>query len=101
MNAKQLIAVVAAFAAAGSAFAADNGDYVDHSNFTSTKTRAEVRAELEKAYAAGELNQQSEFAPPPVVASPRTRDQVRDEAIQAAKAQHDVQGANKNLSFGG
>jgi phosphate-selective porin len=100
MNAKQLIAAVAVFAAAGSTFAGSNTEYVDQSSFQSTKTRAEVRAELEKAYAAGELNQQSEYAAPPVLASSKTRDQVRGEAIQAAKVQYNSQGSQKDLYFG-
>ena len=85
MNAKQLIAAVAVFAAAGSAFAADNGAYVDHSNAVSTKTRAEVRAELESAYAAGQLGHNNEFVEHTRIASTRTRDAVRTEAVQAAR----------------
>lgn len=85
MNAKQLIAAVAVFAAASGAFAADNGAYVDHSNAVSTKTRAEVRAELEKAYADGQLGHNSEFVEHTRIASSKSRDAVRTEAIQAAR----------------
>ncbi len=85
MNAKQLIAAVTVFAAAGAAFAADNTEYVDFSKVATTKTRAEVRAELEQAYANGELNQNTEVPEVTKVASIRTRDEVRSEAIQAAK----------------
>ncbi len=53
---------------------------------TSGKTRAEVRAELEQAYAQGQLNQNAEFVDQPAIASSKSRDEVRDEAIRAAKA---------------
>lgn len=86
MNAKQLIAILSVFAA-GSAFAADNGIYVDHSNFVSTKTRAEVRAEMAQAAAAGTLGHESEFVEHAHVASTRSREDVRGEAVQAARNQ--------------
>jgi hypothetical protein len=85
MNAKQTIAAIAVFAATGSAFAADNGAYVDHSNVVSTKTRADVRAELELAYANGQLGHNSEFVEHTRIASSRSRDAVRTEAMQAAR----------------
>lgn len=50
MDAKSLIAAVAVFTAAGTALA----DTVNVTNTVGAKTRAEVRAELERAYAAGE-----------------------------------------------
>lgn len=53
MNAKQLIAAVAVFAAAGSAFANSTDAYVEFTNVVSTKTRAEVVAELKQAQAEG------------------------------------------------
>lgn len=53
---------------------------------TSGKTRAEVRAELEQAYAQGQLNQNAEFVDQPAIASTKSRDEVRDEAVRAAKA---------------
>lgn len=85
MNAKKLIAAVTVFAAAGAAFAADNTEYVDFSKVATTKTRAEVRAELEQAYAQGLLNRNTEVPEVTRVASTRSRDEVRKEAIQAAK----------------
>jgi len=95
MNAKQLIAAVAVLAT-GSAFAADNGAYVDHSNAASTKTRAEVRAELENAYADGQLGHRSEFVEHIRIASSKSRDVVRTEALQATRGN-----MNGSLYFGG
>lgn len=85
MNAKQLIAAVTVFAAAGSAFASE---WVDFSDFKSTKTRAEVVAEMKQANGRGQVAGNSEFvefrnAP---VASAATPDTVRKEAIAAGKA---------------
>ncbi|WP_292937539.1 DUF4148 domain-containing protein [Noviherbaspirillum sp.] len=84
MKAKNLITAVAAFALAGSAFAAGNTEYVDFSNVQSVKTRAEVRAELEQARQQGQLAQ-TEYVEFNHVASTRTRDDVRKEAIRAAR----------------
>jgi hypothetical protein len=53
MNAKNLIAAVAVFAAAGSAFADQTYPYVDFGGFQGTRTRAEVAAELQQAQSAG------------------------------------------------
>ena len=53
MNAKNLIAAVAVFAAAGSAFAGQTYPYVDFGGFQGTRTRAEVAAELQQAQSAG------------------------------------------------
>jgi hypothetical protein len=95
MNAKQLIAAVVVFAAAGTAVAGDNTAYVDFGNVKSTKTRAEVRAELEKAYADGQLGNK-EYVEFTHVASTRSRDEVRKEAVQAAKIEH-----TRSVYFGG
>ncbi len=53
MNVKQLIAAVAVFAAAGSAFADVTGNFTDFVNMPSSKTRAEVVAELQQAQTQG------------------------------------------------
>lgn len=53
MNAKNIIAAVAAFAAAGSVFASEITPWPELENFKSTKTRAEVMAELKQAQAQG------------------------------------------------
>lgn len=53
MTAKNLIAAVAVFAAAGSAFAEQTYPYVDFGGFQGTRTRAEAAAELQQAQSAG------------------------------------------------
>jgi uncharacterized protein YggE len=87
MNAKQLMAsIIVITAAAGSAFAGENIEAVDQGNFVSTKSRAEVRAELDQAFAKGfRTGANTEAIEFTNVASTRTRDDVRKEAIQAAK----------------
>lgn len=78
MNAKQLIAAVAVFAAAGSAVATE---YVDFSDVRSTKTRAEVRSAIQQAPVA----QNKEYVEFTNVASTKSREEVRKEAAQAAR----------------
>lgn len=88
MNAKQLIAAVAVFAAAGSVFAAgDLQSFPEQENFVSTKTRAEVHAEIAQARAEGVLahNEVSTSAPVVAAVSVKTREEVRAEAIRTAK----------------
>lgn len=83
MNTKHLIAALAiAFVGTG-AFASEATQFT---NTPSTLTRAEVKAELARAQAAGELNQASELYgyAQPVIASVRTRAEVRAEAVKAA-----------------
>lgn len=53
MNAKHLIAAAAVFAVAGSAFAVGSDDTAHYSLGKSSKTRAEVTAELRQAQADG------------------------------------------------
>jgi len=87
MNAKHIIAALTAltaFATAGSAFA-DNGIFVEHVNVPSSKTRAEVRAELEQDRSAERIAGHGAFVEHNAVASSRTRDEVRGEAMQAAR----------------
>ncbi|HTN65144.1 MAG TPA: DUF4148 domain-containing protein [Burkholderiaceae bacterium] len=55
MNAKQLISTVALLAATGAVFAQQTEWVAADANFVSTKTRAEVRAELNQAYADGTI----------------------------------------------
>lgn len=125
MNAKKLILAASIFAAAGAALADAPEQYVDHSRYVGTKTRAEVRAELnnaapeqtlargdqvvdfskvaattggktraevraelEQAYKSGEfaLTNTPQVVDFSKVASTRTREEVRNEAVQAAKA---------------
>ncbi|HZW13694.1 MAG TPA: DUF4148 domain-containing protein [Noviherbaspirillum sp.] len=96
MKAKQLMAAVAMLAATGVAFAGDSTEYVDFGKVKSAKTRAEVRAELQQAYAEGKVGQYSEFVEYTQVASSKTRDEVRKEAVQEAKGKQ-----NRVPSFGG
>ncbi|HZW21240.1 DUF4148 domain-containing protein [Noviherbaspirillum sp.] len=84
MNAKHIIAALAVFATAGSA-CADNGIFVEHVNVPLTKTRAEVRAELEQDRGAERIAGSSAFVEHNAVASSKTRDEVRGEAVQAAR----------------
>lgn len=83
MNIKQLVAAITVLAATGAAFAEARPI---NTPFVSTKTRAEVRAELEQARAQGLLTRDRErhpvFAP---VQSTRSREEVRAEAIEAMK----------------
>jgi len=84
MNTKHLIAAVAiAFVGTG-AFASEATQFTD---MPSTASRAEVKAELARAQAAGEWNQVSALygQVQPVFASVRTRAEVRAEAVQAAR----------------
>lgn len=99
MNAKKLIAAVAVFAATSSAFASE---WVDFSNFKSTKTRAEVVAEIKQANANGQVAGNSEFvefksAP---VASGKTRAEVRAELEKAyADGQLATNGSSEFVEF--
>ena len=84
MNTKHLIAAAAiAFAGTG-AFATEATQFNVPSG---TLTRTEVKAELARAQAAGELNQVSALYgnAQPTMASVRTRAEVRAEAQQAAR----------------
>lgn len=111
MKSMKMIAAVTLFAATGAVFA-QSTEYVEFKDFVSTKTRAEVRAELATAkptQLAGEYveflnvapaapsriarasNDQSAQAPATEwvefinVASTRSRAEVRNEVLQAAK----------------
>lgn len=81
MNAKNLIAALAVLTATGSAFAESTYPYVDFTGFVSTKTRAEVSAELEQA--AVQPVAQTEWVDFTRVAAARTRAEVRAELAQA------------------
>lgn len=85
MNVKNLIAAVAVFAAAGSAMAEQTFPYVDFTGVQSTRTRAEVIAELKDAQANGSYAaSNSEFvAPDANFKSTKTRAQVIAELKEA------------------
>ena len=98
MNAKRLIAAVAVFAAAGSAFADVTGTFDDFTKVTSTKTRAEVVAELKQAPVQRQVaNTEWVDSSTLVAKSGLSRDEVRAEAIRFAKT-HKV---NADYEFGG
>jgi hypothetical protein len=86
MKVKTLIAAVTLLTSAGAVFAGDVHPTFDHTQFVSTKTRAEVIAELQQATANGSLARPSESVDYNTVVSTRTRDEVRNEAIQAIKS---------------
>lgn len=82
MNTKHMIAALAVLGATGSAFA---HEWVDFSDFQSTKTRAEVAAELKDAQASGNyvVGGQEFVAPDAHFASTKTRAQVVAELKQS------------------
>ncbi len=86
MKATKMIAAAAVFALAGSAFAQGNSEYVDFSNFVSTKTRAEVKADLAQAYAQGQLAGNNEYVEFTKVASFAPRSLVRASVTAAQGA---------------
>ena len=78
MNTKQLIAGLVVFAAAASAFA--EAPYPAEDHFVSTKTRAEVQAEVAEARAQGLLSSSDAY---PILESQKstlTRAQVKQQA---------------------
>lgn len=85
MKAKKLLSIAAMLGVTGIAFAQASTDYAEFNDFVSTKTRAQVRAELAKAYYAGEMQRRTEWVEHTNIASTRTRDEVRNEVLQAAK----------------
>lgn len=107
MKAKNLIAAVSLLTAAGSVLADQTYPFVEHTGIASSKTRAEVVADVKPAAGtefvehknvaggktraevrhelAQSVGSNPEFVEHTNVASTRTRDEVRSEAIQAAK----------------
>lgn len=86
MKVKTLIAAVTLLASAGAVFADHVNPFVDHAGFVSSRTRAEVIAEMQQAAAKGSVTRNSENIGHSNVVSTRTRDEVLNEAIQAAKS---------------
>ncbi|HJV53364.1 MAG TPA: DUF4148 domain-containing protein [Noviherbaspirillum sp.] len=83
MNAKNLIAAAAVFAITGSAFAQASSEYVEFTNVVSTKSRAEVQAELAQANAQARLAGNTEYVEFGKLASATPRAQVRAELASA------------------
>jgi precorrin-4 methylase len=99
MNVKKLIAAVAVFAAAGSAFAQQSEFVAPDASFNSTLTRAEVRQDLTQATSQGAIAQRQHDGQDTVyAASTRSRQEVRAEAIQSAQSHR--AGDVNNLYFG-
>lgn len=97
MHAKHLIAVVAMCAAMGTVFAQSREFVAPDAGFHSTKSRAEVVAELKQAQSAGLLAYTD--ASYPVLAAPasmRTRAEVRREIMPSAMTND----PKSNLYFG-
>lgn len=88
MKVKTLIAAVTLLANAGAVFAGDVDPFVDFTHVVSSKTRAEVIAEMREAAAKGEVTRNIEHVDFSNVASTRTREEVRNEAILAARSRN-------------
>ena len=99
MNVKKLIAAVAVFAAAGSAFAQQSEFIAPDAGFRSNMTRAEVRQDLSQAASQGAIAQRQHDGQDTVYAAGgRTRQDVRAEAVQSAQSRR--AGDVNNLYFG-
>ena len=100
MNVKNLIAAVAVFAAAGSAFAQQAEFVAPDAGFQSRLTRAEVRQDLAQAASEGAIAQRQHDGQDTVyAASSRNRQEVRAETIRAASNRH--YGDVNDIYFGG
>jgi hypothetical protein len=100
MNVKNLIAAVAVFAAAGSAFAQQSEFIAPDAGFKSSVTRAEVRQDLAGAASQGLVAQHQHDGQDTVYAvNTRSRQEVKAEAIKAASARH--YGDVNDTYFGG
>jgi len=99
MNIKNIIAAVAVFAAAGSAFAQQTEFVAPDAGFKSTLTRAEVRQQLSQAYSEGAVVQrQHDGQDTQYAGNSKSREEVKKEAARAAQTR---QAGNVNdLYFG-
>ena len=99
MNVKNLIAAVAVFAAAGSAFAQQTEFVTPDAGFKSSLTRAEVRQDLAQAASAGAIAQRQHDGQDAVYAAgSRSRQEVRAEAVKSAQTRR--AGNVNDLYFG-
>lgn len=97
MNAKQLIST-ALIAFAGTAALADDIT-IDTTPSLSTRSRAEVKAEVLQARAQGLLQTSGDFSPVQAVASVSTsREAVRSE-VRAANARHELMPAGEAVAY--
>jgi hypothetical protein len=91
MNASRLVAAVVLVAAAGATFAQEVYVAPD-AGFVSTRTRAEVKAEIDPSVIHGEQNYIESVA-----TGKRTRAEVRAEAVAATK---DLRKAGSSVFYG-
>lgn len=99
MKTKNLIAALAVFAA-GSAFAQQTEFVAPDAGFKPALTRAQVRQDLNAAYASGNVAQrQHDGQDTQYAGGSRTREQVRAEAVKAAQVRH--YGDVNDTYFGG
>jgi hypothetical protein len=88
MNMKKLILAAASLTAAGYVFAAGPAGQIDQGASAAPKTRAQVQAELEKAYADGSWpSPNAEFVDEFAVAKNRKHRAMQREAAQAGNSQ--------------
>ena len=100
MNVKNLIAAVAVFAAAGSAFAQQTEFVAPGAGFKSTLTRAEVRRDLASAQSQGLTAQRRHDGQDAVyVGSTQSRQAVKAEQSASAN-QHRNQSPVNSIYFG-
>lgn len=87
MNVKNLIAAVAVFAAAGSAFAQQTEFVAPDAGFHASLTRAEVRQDLAQAASVGAIAQRQRDGQDSVyAAASRSRQEVRGETVKSARS---------------
>lgn len=83
MNGTKLFAAAAIFGVSSAAFAQGSGEYDEFDNVGHAKTRAEVKAELARAQASGDLARSGEFVDAVPMSSTLSRAQVRAELARA------------------
>jgi hypothetical protein len=92
MNAKKFIVAASFLAIGGSAFAGDLLPFSEADHFTSTKTRAEVKAEVVQALRSGDVLMHGDLMPTEQFAASKQnapqRGDARTEAAESAKNSH-------------
>ena len=87
MNAKTLIAAVTMLTSAGAVFAGNVDPFVNQTGSVSTKTRADVIVEMQQVAAKGDMTRNHDaVSHNSNFVSAKTRDEVRNEALQAANS---------------
>lgn len=99
MNFKNIIVTVTLFAAAGSTFARQTEFVASDAGFKPALTRAQVRQDLARAYAQGNVAQrQHDGQDSQYAGGTQSREDVRSEAARVAQARH--AGNVNDLYFG-